>query len=153
MRTLVHNKIITPFKSLLQQGLTPSSLALCLAVGFVLGFFPIFGITTVLCVLAAGTLRLNQVAIQIANYCGYPLQFILFIPFIRLGEQLFGLPPISINPSEIFTLAKTNFPQFLELYGIAISAACAAWLIVAIPSSLVLWKGLATILRARMNTA
>ena len=149
LSSFVHQKIINPVKGLLQQGLNPDSLALCLSIGFVLGFFPIFGITTLLCIIAAGVLRLNQVAIQIANYCGYPLQFILFIPFIRLGEYLFGLDRISTNPTEIFSLAKSNFGLFLKLYGIAISVACAAWLVIAIPTSLFLWKALAAVLKAK----
>ncbi|AMO54847.1 DUF2062 domain-containing protein [Endozoicomonas montiporae] len=151
MSSFVQNRILSPVKALLNQGLNPDALALCLSVGFVLGFFPVFGITTLLCVLAAGVLRLNQVAIQIANYCGYPLQFILFIPFIRLGEYLFGLKRISVNPVDIFTLAKNNFSLFLEQYGLAISAACAAWLLVALPVVLVLWKGLAVLLKAKMK--
>ena len=151
MSSFVHQRIISPIKALLSQGLNPSSLALCLAVGFVLGFFPVFGVTTLLCVIAAGVLRLNQVAIQVANYCGYPLQFILFIPFIRLGEYLFGLQHISINSADIFALAKSNFSLFLEMYGLAISAACAAWLLVALPVVIVLWKSLALLLKAKMK--
>ena len=152
LNSFVQERIVSPIKGLLNQGLTPDSLALCLAVGFVLGFFPVFGITTLLCVLTAGALRLNQVAIQVANYCGYPLQFILFIPFIRLGEYLFGLERISVNPADIFILAKSDFSLFLELYGLAISAACVAWLVVAMPLVLLLWKGLAVLLKAKMKT-
>lgn len=151
MWSVIHQRLIAPLKALLAQGLNPDSLALCLAIGFVLGFFPVFGITTILCIVAATMLRLNQVAIQVANYCGYPLQFILFIPFIRLGEFLFGLSPISIRPAEISALARTDFGAFLELYGMAISAACAAWLLVAVPTILTLWRGLAILLRARIK--
>lgn len=146
LNAFIHHRIINPVKSLLKHGLTPSSLALCLSVGFVLGVSPILGITTMLCIVAAGSLRLNQVAIQIANYCSYPLQFILFIPFIRLGEKLFGLKPVSIDPLMIFELAKNDFGIFLERYGVAISAAFVAWLLVAIPTVLLMWKGLTIVL-------
>ncbi|MCW7554820.1 DUF2062 domain-containing protein [Endozoicomonas gorgoniicola] len=152
MNSFVRERIISPIKALLNQGLNPNSLALCLAIGFALGFFPVFGTTTVLCALTAAALRLNQIAIQVANYCGYPLQFILFIPFIRLGEYLFGLERISVNPVDIFTLAKSNFSLFIELYGLAISAACAAWLLVSMPVVLLLWRGLAIVLKAKMKT-
>ena len=152
MNSFVRERIVSPIKALLNQGLNPNSLALCLAIGFVLGFFPVFGVTTLLCALTAAALRLNQVAIQVANYCGYPLQFILFIPFIRLGEYLFGLERISVNPADIFTLAKSNFSLFIELYGLAIAGACAAWLVVAMPVVLLLWKGLAILLKAKMKT-
>lgn len=152
MNSFVRERIVSPIKALLNQGLNPDSLALCLAIGFVLGLFPVFGVTTLLCALIAAALRLNQVAIQVANYCGYPLQFILFIPFIRLGEYLFGLERISVNPADIFMLAKSNFSLFIELYGLAIAATCAAWLVVAMPAVLLLWKGLAILLKAKMKT-
>lgn len=152
MSTFFHTRITDPIKALLQQGLLPQSLALCLASGFVLGFFPVFGITTILCIFVASALKLNQVAIQVANYCGYPLQFILFIPFIRLGELLFGLDRVSIDPLVIFDLAKSDFSLFLELYGTAVSAACAAWLVVALPTVFILWKALNLLLKQKMGS-
>ena len=147
MNSFLHTQIIAPVKALLQQGLTPQALALSLATGFVLGFFPIFWVTTFFCVIVAGFLKLNQVAIQVANYCVYPLQFILFIPFIRLGELMFGLEQVSIDPAEVFELATRDFFLFLELYGTAISAACAVWMIIALPLIFILWKALSLILK------
>ncbi|MGI9277227.1 MAG: DUF2062 domain-containing protein [Endozoicomonas sp.] len=140
------NKILNPLKSLLQQGLTAEALAKSLAAGAVLAVFPVFGITSLLCVLVAAKLQLNQVAIQIANYCAYPLQFLLFIPFIRFGETLFGLDTVAINPDRIAGLIGQDFSQFLTLYGQAIAAACAAWLLVALPAMLTLSKGLLFVL-------
>ncbi|MGI9280437.1 MAG: DUF2062 domain-containing protein [Endozoicomonas sp.] len=147
LKQLINNKLIQPVMGLLKQGLTPEALASSLAWGAVIAVFPIFGITTGICILMAWVFRLNQVAIQIANYCVYPLQFLLFIPFLKMGEWLFDLPALSINPVEIFSLVGENFSLFLEQYGIAILAACAAWLLLAIPTAFVLQKVLSVILR------
>ena len=152
MSTFLHTRTIAPVKALLQQGLSPQTLAFSLTIGFVTGFFPVFGITTILCIVIAGFFKLDQVVIQIANYCGYPLQFILFIPFVRLGELLFGLEQVSIEPLVIFDLARSDFSQFLELYAITISAACAAWLVVALPAACILWKALGLLLKKKMGS-
>ncbi|WP_062262340.1 DUF2062 domain-containing protein [Endozoicomonas arenosclerae] len=147
LKTLIHEKMLQPVLGLLKQGLTPEALANSLACGAVIAVFPVFGITTGICVLVAAALRLNQVAIQIANYCAYPLQFLLFIPFLKMGEWMFGLPSLSVNPMDIFALARDHFSLFLEQYGLAILAACAAWLVLAIPAAFVLRKLLSVILR------
>jgi uncharacterized protein (DUF2062 family) len=44
-------RVLDPVVFLLAQGLAPDALALSLAVGLVLGLFPIIGATTALCVL------------------------------------------------------------------------------------------------------
>lgn len=48
------------------------------------------GSTTLLCALAAATLRLNLPAIQLVNAVAYPLQIALLIPFLQLGSRMFG---------------------------------------------------------------
>ncbi len=60
------------------------------ALGFAIGMFPLLGVTTVACVLLATVLRLKQSAIQVGNYAALPLQILLVIPFLRLGEKLTG---------------------------------------------------------------
>ena len=142
----LQTKIIEPLKGLLKQGMSPSTLALSLTAGGLLAVFPVFGITTLLCVAFAAVFGLNQIAIQLANYLAYPLQFLLFIPFLRLGERLFNLQPLSINPTTVFEMAWNNFSLFLELYGLAVLSACAAWAVIALPTGVILWKALAFLL-------
>ena len=72
---------------LVGQGHTPEKIALSVALGITFGLFPIFGTTTLLCVVAAIALRLNHPAIQLANQVMYPLQIPLIVVFIRMGES------------------------------------------------------------------
>jgi hypothetical protein len=60
------------------------------ALGFAIGIFPLIGVTTIVCVLLAGVLRLKQASIQLGNYAALPLQIILLIPCLRLGERITG---------------------------------------------------------------
>ena len=77
----------------LREGVSVETLALSVALGFVLGICPLFGVPTVLCGIAAVVLRLNFPALQLVNYLVYPLQLLLLWPFARLGKLLFGAAP------------------------------------------------------------
>lgn len=105
---LLQKKLITPLLAFLQQGLSPEKLALCVALGITLGTFPMLGATTLLCTAAAVSLRLNMPAIQLVNYFAYPLQLILFIPFIRAGEFIFQETPVSLDLALIFTMLQSD---------------------------------------------
>ena len=74
------------------QGLSGESIAILLAVGFVLGTFPVYGCPTVFCFLAALALRVNAPALQLVNQLVSPLQLALLIPFARTGERVLGAP-------------------------------------------------------------
>ncbi len=99
MRQLLHRRVLHPLRDQLTQGVSPSRLALALTLGLVVGVIPVLGVTTALCALLAVALRLNQPAIQLANYLAYPLQLLLFIPAFQAGAWLFGRAPLG------FTLA------------------------------------------------
>jgi Uncharacterized protein conserved in bacteria (DUF2062) len=62
-----------------------------LSVGLVLGIFPMFGLPTLLCVMAAFALRLNLPAIQLVNQLVSPLQMALFVPLGRIGARILGV--------------------------------------------------------------
>jgi uncharacterized protein (DUF2062 family) len=100
--------LVTPLISFLKQGLDPKKLALCVSLGIVLGAFPVLGSTTLLCTAAALMLRLNMPAIQLINYFMTPLQFLLFIPFIRAGEILFNQEPIPLDLTLIFSMLQND---------------------------------------------
>ena len=69
-------------------GLPPETIALVVTVGFVLGVFPVFGLPTILCAVAAVILRLSLPTIQLINQLSSPLQYVLLIPLTRLGAFL-----------------------------------------------------------------
>jgi len=72
------------------QGLSCEKLALSIALGITLGTFPVLGMTTILCMLAALTLKLNLPVVQFANYFVYPLEIMLLVPYYRLGNLFFN---------------------------------------------------------------
>jgi hypothetical protein len=136
----------------LLQGITPRRLAFTLALGFVLGFIPLFGIPTGLCVVAAFALRLNQPAIQVANYAAMPFQVALVVPFVKLGAKL--TPSLTREGVDVAMLANSPWQvlqhsssQVAAQLGIMAGQAMLAWVLVAIPVTLVLTFALTGVLR------
>jgi len=135
---VLEEKVLAPIRGLLLQGVTPKKMSQALAAGFVLGMTPMLGISTVIAVMVAAFFKLNQVAIQIANYAAYPAQILMFIPFIRFGEWLFGLETTAINPSEIVTMFSDDFQSSVQRYGQSLLAGWLAWLLAAVPLALLI---------------
>ncbi len=115
---------------LLRQGLTPDKLAVTLALGFVIGCFPVLGLTTVICAGVALLLRLNLPAIQVGNYLAFPLQFLLMIPFMRLGERIFHAPRLDLSLTQMMALAHHAPEETMRALIAAQWHAIAAWFIV-----------------------
>jgi uncharacterized protein (DUF2062 family) len=125
-------RVVAPILAQLQQGITPEKIALTLALGGVLGIFPILGACTALCAIAGVWLRLNQPIIQLVNYLMYPLQVLLLIPFYRAGERLFGAEPVPI--ADVADLLKrfADGPwRFILDYGRVGLYGIAVWCLVA----------------------
>jgi uncharacterized protein (DUF2062 family) len=120
-----------PLVSLLAQGLTPDKLALSLAVGLVLGLFPIIGVTTLLCLAAGFVFRLNHVALQLANQLAYPLQLPLVLVFVRLGERLVGAPRVPFDPHALARHFQRDAAGFLREFGLTGLHGILGWSLVA----------------------
>jgi uncharacterized protein (DUF2062 family) len=124
-------RIIEPLLALLKQGISPHRLALCVAIGVVVGNIPILGVSTILCAVIAVAFRLNLAAIQIVQAAMAPTQLLLIIPFVRLGERILRLPPepVSIKQGTAL-LAQGAGHAIAELWD-AILHAGLAWMLVA----------------------
>ena len=127
-------RLLEPLKAQLLQGVSPGKLALALALGLVVGIFPVLGSTTALCALAAVALRLNQPAIQVANYLAYPVQLALFLPFFAAGAALFGAPPVTFTLADLQAGLAADLPGTVARYAGANLRAVVAWVVVAPPA-------------------
>jgi len=127
----LRRKILVPLFKLLSEGLAPSRLALCVAVGVVIGTIPVLGVSTVLCTLVALLFRLNLPAIQLAQWAMAPIQLLLIIPFVRLGEWLLRAPPQPLSLKAGAALMQQGLgPAVVALWD-AILHASFAWALVA----------------------
>jgi uncharacterized protein (DUF2062 family) len=130
-------RLVDPILALLTQGITPRKIAMSVAIGIVVGCFPLLGTTTTLCTIAALVFGLNLPAIQLVNYLVYPLQLFLLIPFVRLGETIMRAHPQPLSAQIFVFYAKAGPRMALSKLGSAALHAVAGWLLVA-PIALVL---------------
>ncbi|KXX68089.1 DUF2062 domain-containing protein [Flammeovirga sp. SJP92] len=141
--TITH-RILVPLRTLLRQGLTPSKLAWSFAVGLLIGSSPLLGFCTWICLIAASVFRLNQLAIQIANYAVYPLQVLLIVPYIELGSSWFGKKAEGVTFEKLQASIDAGLLEGLKEIGVLMLQGGAAWLVVAVilvyPMQLILEK-------------
>ena len=136
---------------MLRQGLSPEGLAWSLAVGLALGVIPLVGISTVLCVGVALVFRLNQPAMQLANYLAYPLQILLWYPFLRLGEGLFGTPHETVSLAHLQAALRLGAWVAIRMFWTSLwHASVALLLVVPVPMLLLGW-GLQPVFRRALN--
>lgn len=131
--TWLRRRTWEPLLALLKTGLSPQGLAWSVAAGLALGVFPMLGTTTLLCAAAAFAFRLNQPAMQLVNYLAYPLQLVLLIPFIRMGERLFGIESMPLSLPAMLQALKADTFGTITLFWSRIWHACVVWALVAIP--------------------
>lgn len=125
-------RVAAPLAAFLKQGTRPEKLALCVAIGMVIGIFPVLGLTTLMCALVALALRLNQPAIQLVNYLMYPVQLALIVPFLKAGDAMFsGRSASLLNASVLATAVKNDPVQAIAIFWNSTLFAILLWVILA----------------------
>ena len=139
-------KIMGSIHHFLKQGLSCEKLAFSIALGITLGTFPVLGVTTVLCMLAAFAFRLNLPVIQFANYFVYPLQIVLLVPYYRLGGLVFNARQnFDFNTLKKVLTQSTPQETITMLLDSTLNA-IGAWLIISPLALALLYTGLKPIL-------
>jgi len=139
----LRGRILDPLLRLLQQGVSAQRLALCVAIGVVVGNIPILGTSTLLCAAIALLFRLNLPAMQIVQAAMSPTQLLLIIPFVRLGEWLLRAPPQPASLEAVLApIPQGGAQTVLVLWDAAIDAGF-AWILVAPMAIFLIYKILA----------
>jgi uncharacterized protein (DUF2062 family) len=126
-----HRRLLDLTLAQLRQGITPQKIALTVAVGSILGIFPILGTTTALCLAGGVLLRLNQPIIQLMSWIVWPLQFPAIYFFIRAGEWLTRAPHASFSIGALVLDFRAAPLQFLRAWGATGLRGVLAWLLIA----------------------
>jgi uncharacterized protein (DUF2062 family) len=123
------HRLTAPLLAFLRQGTSPPQLALCLAIGVVVGNIPVLGVSTVLCALIALPFRLNLPAIQLVQAAMAPSQVLLILPFVRLGEWLTRTEPQPLSLNAALALMRRGLLPTIHGLWDAIAHAALAWLL------------------------
>ena len=140
-------RVASPLLALLHQGATPEKLSLAIALGFVLGIFPVLGVTTLLCIAVAAALRVNQVAAQVGNGVSTLFFIALMIPFVRLGERLTGTAAFPLAMDQLREVARQGTVVFFKTFSVAILHGVLGWAVAAPILAAILYFALLPMLR------
>ena len=112
------------------MGASPERLAWSIAVGLLIGINPLLGSTTILCLAAAMLFRLNVAASQLGNHIVYPLELLLFLPFLHLGTRIFHTQPIPLSRAAIVENAHQHPVELIRRLWVWEWHALVLWLVI-----------------------
>lgn len=129
-RPLWQRLLRDPIVAQLTQGVAPDKIASTLAIGTACSLFPFLGFTTLLNLGVGIWLRLNQPILQTLNQLLGPVQLLIIVPCIRLGEWIWRAQDSRITLTELLRVFRdANLGEFLHQFGWAGIHAFTAWLL------------------------
>lgn len=128
-------KIIVLFK----QGLTPVELTQSIIVSGVISIIPILGVSTFLLTALSFKRKLNLPIMIAQSYIMWPVQVIMIIPFINIGEYIFSIPKTNHSAQEIIFSFQNSFFATLSHLSFELLCGFGGWLLTAVPFSVCLY--------------
>ena len=131
-RSFWQRRVRDPLIALFVQGLTPDKIALTLGVGTACALFPFLGFTSLLTFGVGLWLRLNQPLLQTFNQLLGPVQLLLIVVYVRLGEWLWQAQDSRFTIAEMLRVFReASIGDFLHTFGWAGIHAFTAWVLTA----------------------
>lgn len=149
--TYLKRKLIGPLLTLLRMGLSPRKLALTVALGFVFGIMPIFGLASLVVSAVGYRLKLNIAALLLVCYMAGPFYLALYLPFIKMGIWLFGANDFPLSFGEITTMFRQDWLLALNKIWVANMLGIVAWGLLSMPMGLTIYFVLKPVLQVVMR--
>ena len=127
------NKVKDKTTALLKQGLTPKELIQSIIVSGLISTVPILGVSTFMITAVSLKRKLNLPVMISMSYLLWPVQILLIIPFIRVGEFIFLVPQNHHTVEEIINSFQNSFFQTLTQLSFALVCGLGGWLFTAVP--------------------
>lgn len=134
-------------KDLFKQGITPKQLAVSITVATAVSLFPIFGVSTIVLTALAIRFKLNLPIMIALSYVIEPVKVILFIPFINIGETLFGTEHTLLTFEAIKASYNLSFFNTLKSLSFELLCGFAGWALTTVPASILFYFLLKAILK------
>ena len=120
-------RVIGPIRALLLQGITPDRIAFTLAVSTACSLLPFLGFTSLLNLGVGLGLRLNQPIMQTLNQLLGPVQLVLILGYVRMGEKIWRAAPMPISVPLLVQSFRADPGAFLQRFGWTGLHAATAW--------------------------
>ena len=129
----VINKVKAKTTALFKQGLSPKELSQSLIVSGLISTIPILGVSTFMITSVSLKRKLNLPVMISLSYLMWPIQILLIIPFIRIGEFIFSVPRNHHTAEEIISSFQNSFFQTLSQLSFELLCGLGGWFLTAVP--------------------
>jgi hypothetical protein len=119
--------------ALFKQGLSPIELTQSILVAALFSIIPILGVTTILLTAFSLKRKLNLPIMIAISYLAWPLQILMIIPFINIGEYIFSVPQTHHSVEEIIASFQESFFGTLSHLSFELICGFGGWLLTAVP--------------------
>jgi hypothetical protein len=126
-RSFWQRRLAEPVRAMFLQGVAPDRIAFTFAIGTACSLLPFLGFTSLLNLGVGLWLRLNQPILQTLNQLLGPVQLVLIIAYVRVGEKIWQAAPIPISVPLIVRAFKADPWAFLQRFGWTGVHAATAW--------------------------
>jgi uncharacterized protein (DUF2062 family) len=139
-RKLYSSKVLIPVSNIRKQGFSSETLALSISIGIIGGAFPVLGIASYICLIMTLSFRQNFIIVQLVNWLVYPLQILLLIPFMKLGNSILTGSDLTITIHQVVVAFQSGLLNGIKLIGIISLYGVIAWAVIAIPTMFILYS-------------
>lgn len=115
------------------MGLSNKEIAMSSSIAATLSIIPFFGVSKIMTTITGLKLKYNLPLMYTVGYLVYPFQFILFLPYLRLGERILGVKDSKLIWSEFILMVDENLFLAIKHFSTAFKFALLAWIVTAIP--------------------
>jgi len=127
------NSLKNKFTALFKQGLSPIQLSESIIVSGLFSIIPILGVSTFILTTLSIKRKLNLPIMISISYLMWPIQVLLIIPFIRIGEFVFSIPSTPHTVEEIISSFQNSFFQTISHLSFELLCGLGGWVFTAIP--------------------
>lgn len=124
---------------LFKQGLTPNELSQSIIVSGLISIIPILGVSTFMITTISLKSKLNLPVMIALSYLMWPVQILLIIPFIQVGEFIFSVPRNHHTVEEIISSFQNSFFQTLSQLSFELLCGFGGWLLTTVPLAVVVY--------------
>ena len=133
------SKVKDKTAALLKQGLTPKKLSQSIVVSGLISTIPILGVSTFIITTVSLKSKLNFPVMISLSYLMWPVQILLIIPFVRVGEFVFSVPQSHHTVDEIINSFQGSFSQTLSHLSFELLCGLGGWLLTAVPVAVAIY--------------
>lgn len=135
--------LIAKITILFKQGLTPKELSKSIIVSGLISTIPILGVSTFMITALSLKTKLNLPVMIALSYLMWPIQVLMIIPFIRLGQFIFSAPSNHHSVEEIISSFQSSFFGTLSHLSFELLCGFGGWLLTAVPVAIgIYWVSL-----------